>query len=734
TWIKAVADDGITQVADSFYYVVNPLVTIADLPAGALDGINYVNDSTVTLVLVAPNKSFVYAIGDFSNWQVTDNGYMNKTIDGSRWWITLSNLSPLKEYTYQFLVDGNIFIADPYADKILDPNNDSYISATTYPNLIGYPTGKANGIVSVFQTAQTAHTWQVDNFQKPSANNMVVYELLIRDFIATHNYQTLIDTINYIKSLGITAIELMPFNEFEGNESWGYNPDFYFAPDKYYGTKDALKDFIDVCHQNGIAVIQDMVLNHSFGQSPMCQLYWDGVTGGPSTDNPWFNSDCDASTPGYQGKHPYGVGYDFNHESDYTHKFVDDVLKYWVTEYKIDGFRFDLSKGFTQKYSGTDVGLWGAYDQSRINNLERMADAIWMIDSSSTLILEHFADNSEEKVLSAYGFYLWGNIAYGYKQSAMGYASGADVGWINYNSRGWAAPHVVGYMESHDEERIMYNILNYGGSNANYNVKPLDTALNRVKLSALFFIPVPGPKMIWQFGELGYDYSINYNGGNTANKPIKWDYFQVGPRKWLYNFYAALNELKRDNPLFTTTTFTLLGGSLKKNLRLNSATLNLDIVGNFDLVAGSQSPYFQHTGWWYEYFTGDSLYVSDVNVQLTLDPGEYRMYFDVKQQQPDLGNVGVDEIANANALKLFQNFPNPCNSVTTIDLYVASANRTLLQLFDLNGRLIETITDKNFKPGYYTVDFPVSQLTSGTYLLKLISNGKEQVVKMEVVK
>ena len=69
----------------------------------------------------------------------------------------------------------------------------------------------------------------------------MIYELLVRDFVAAHDWKTLQDTLSYLKRLGINAIEIMPFNEFEGNESWGYNPDFYFAPDKYYGTENALK-------------------------------------------------------------------------------------------------------------------------------------------------------------------------------------------------------------------------------------------------------------------------------------------------------------------------------------------------------------------------------------------------------------------------------------------------------------------------------------------------------------
>ena len=89
--------------------------------------------------------------------------------------------------------------------------------------------------------------------------------------------------------MGINAIEMMPVNEFEGNLSWGYNPDYYFAPDKYYGPANNMKQFVDNCHKKGIAVIMDIALNHSFGQAPMVQLYWDAVNSRPAANNPWFN-------------------------------------------------------------------------------------------------------------------------------------------------------------------------------------------------------------------------------------------------------------------------------------------------------------------------------------------------------------------------------------------------------------------------------------------------------------
>jgi 1,4-alpha-glucan branching enzyme len=90
---------------------------------------------------------------------------------------------------------------------------------------------------------------------KPAKENLVVYELLVRDFDANRSYQDLINKIDYFKNLKINAIELMPVMEFEGNESWGYP--FHMALDKFM-VLHKLKEFIDLCHQNGIAVILDV--------------------------------------------------------------------------------------------------------------------------------------------------------------------------------------------------------------------------------------------------------------------------------------------------------------------------------------------------------------------------------------------------------------------------------------------------------------------------------------------
>ena len=206
-------------------------------------------------------------VGDFTDWQPNDNFLMKKTPDGELHWLEVNNLIAQQEYVFQYWVEGEIKIGDPYADKVADPWNDQWIDAATYPNLPPYDKTEY-GIATVLQTGQTEYQWapSEDTWERPDIDHLVIYELLVRDFIETHSWEDLEDTLSYIKNLGVDAIELMPFNEFEGNESWGYNPSYYFAPDKYYGTKDELKHFIQTCHQHGLAVIQDMVLNHAFGQ------------------------------------------------------------------------------------------------------------------------------------------------------------------------------------------------------------------------------------------------------------------------------------------------------------------------------------------------------------------------------------------------------------------------------------------------------------------------------------
>ena len=550
--IILVADDGITILRDTVNYVVIPAQNLVDPPNGLVDGINYINDSTVTLKFYAPEKTTVNLIGDHNNWMVNSSSFMSLSTDSSYWWKTITGLNPGGKYTYQYLIDGVIKIADPLSPLILDPNNDANIGSFNYPNPIPYPSNYTNGFVTVMEPGKTAYNWTNNNFIPPDNKDLIIYELLVRDFVSTHSYQTLIDTLDYLAELGVNAIELMPPGEFENNESWGYNPSFHMALDKYYGNPEHFKAFIDSCHGRGIAVINDIVFNQAFGQSPMVNLYWDALNNRPAANNPWFNEVCPHP--------PYCWGYDFDHSSDATKNFMDRVNHYWLDEYHIDGFRFDFTKGFSNNSNN--------YDNDRINLLKRMADTIWSKHPDAYVILEHWADNNEEKILANYGMMLWGNVTHGYQESAMGYPANSNLSWGVYKYRLWNEPHLISYMESHDEERIMYKNITYGNTTGQQNAKNLLNGLKRTEGLAALMLTTPGPKMIWQFGELGYDISIDYIC-RTCNKPILWNYFTENSRKRLYDVYKASIELRKSHPVFTGDDFTYSLNGAVKSLKLN---------------------------------------------------------------------------------------------------------------------------------------------------------------------
>ncbi|MBU2492330.1 MAG: T9SS type A sorting domain-containing protein [Bacteroidetes bacterium] len=745
-WIKFTVYSQGQSASDSTHFYVRGPVKVESLPSGTSAGINYVDNSTVTLALFAPDKDFVYLIGDFNNWRFdpdinpdTDEEwlfdpvyYLNITPDSTTYWTTITGLTPKHEYRFQYLVDGTLRIADPYADKILEAE-DSLISETTYAGLIPYPINETNFSVSVFQTAQQPYIWQAEGYVKPEKTNLIIYELLIRDFVSTHDYKTLIDTLDYLENLGVNAIELMPVNEFEGNESWGYNTSFYFAPDKYYGSKNDLKKFIDECHKRGIAVIMDIVLNHMYGRSSFVRLYSSGDYGPPSSGNPWFNVTSPNQT--------FSFGYDLNHESQYTKELVDRVNRYWLEEYKFDGYRFDFTKGFTQR-----PGDGGSYDQSRIAILKRMADKIWEYDSTAYVILEHFAPDSEEKELTDYGMMTWGNNNHNYLEASMGYISNSNFSRISYKNHSFTKPNSVGYMESHDEERMMYKNLQFGNSSGNYSIKNLLNALQRVKLAGAFFFTVPGPKMIWQFGELGYDYSIDYNG-RVGNKPIRWDYYEHPARHKVYQVFSELIKLRKENEVFNTSDFVLsLAGSVKR-IELKHESMDLIVLGNFDVVNRTSSPSFTKKGMWYNYFSGDSINVTDTLMSVDLSPADFHIYTTKKLSVPAEDILtGVEEINSLpDIYELHQNYPNPFNPTTAISFTipnVADATHpggqdfasTTLKIYDILGREVTVLVNDNLHAGRYTINFNAAGLSSGIYFYKLTSGSFSVTRKMMLLK
>jgi 1,4-alpha-glucan branching enzyme len=691
---------------NEFVVTVKPTPITAALPTGVKDGINYISDTKVTLVLFAPKKDFIYVIGDFNNWQFNAQSLMKRTVDRNRYWIDIEGLTKGQEYAFQYLVNGTLPVGDPYCEKILDPNNDKGISSTTYPNLKTLP-DNIKSIASVFQTGQTPYPWKVTNFKRPSQDNLVVYEMLIRDFDKDGSYKNAIDRISYFKNLGVNCIELMPISEFSNNDSWGYNPTYYLAPDKAYGTKDDLKKFIDLCHENGIAVVLDVVYNQADYEFPYVKMYWDGAQ--PSMDSPFFNQ---------KAPHPYGVFSDFNHESQATKDYVNRANEFWLKEYKIDGYRFDLVKGFTQMQSTESSA--GNYDQSRIDICKIYYDKIRSYDKDAYVILELFAEDREEQVLTDMGMMVWANHHFDAVDAIKG--KSIDFTRFSYKARGFKTPAAVGYIESHDEERNAFDV--------SKNITSLPTVLERLKAAAATLFTMPGPKMIWQFGELGYDISIDQNG-RTGRKPVKWEYFQDAERLKLYKVYAELIKLKITQEIFKTTDFQAdLGGIVKKMVLKNTAN-QLISISNFALTERTVSDIFPTQGKWYDYFTGEELSVSELAKTYTLQAGEFHIYTTNQLPKPEANLVpwkalGKNVLAIENEAETgIKLYPNPSKDMIYIEIPEFGKGYINLKINDVMGKIL---LENELKAGQKNYSIDIKNLPEGTYFLNA-EQGEKRFVK-----
>ncbi|MCL7763558.1 alpha-amylase family glycosyl hydrolase [Polaribacter sp. Z014] len=723
TYILEATNNGETK-STTFQAIVKPTVSEAAVPAGMKDGINLnTSDNTkATLVFYAPNKEFVHIIGSFNNWQINNTYLLKKDSIKDRFWIELTGLTPQTDYMYQYIINADLRVADPYSTVILDESNDQYINATTYPNLPSYPTGKTNHAVTLLKTGDTPYAWQNTSFTKPAKTDLVIYELLIRDFDALHSYDAVKARLDYLEELGINAIEFLPVMEFDGNESWGYNPSFHMALDKYYGNTTAFKQFIDECHRRGIAVIIDVAFNHASGQNPYYRMYNTdngGYGGQASVDSPFFNQTA---------THSYSVFNDFNHAKQATKDYVKRVTQYWIDEYKIDGFRWDLTKGFTQNCSDSDQNCTNAYQQDRVDVLKEYADNQWEIDPSFYIIFEHLGTNAEEtewvnyKLDEGKGIMVWGNHNHQYNQATMGFGSDADFSWISYKNRGWSVPANVSYMESHDEERLMYKNLQYGNSSGSYNIKNLNTALEREELAGAFYFTIPGPKMIWQFGELGYDISIEQNG-RTGNKPILWNYLANENRRAVKETWSKLIKLKLQYNIFETSDFTLDVGNANglNTIHLTDAAAsdiqNIVIIGNFGVTTQSISPAFQQTGTWYNLLKNNAtISVTNTTSTISLAPGEFKVYAN-NPASLSTDDFTVDDISS---MKLY---PNPAKTH-----FVLSDKTNEVTIFDVTGKQVKSFSNEVIKTNY----FEISTLKKGIYFIK-IEDSKNQVLTKKLI-
>ena len=741
---------GATQ-SKFFNVMINPGTINQNLPIATLvDGINYNSDtSKATLVLDAPGKDFVFVAGSFNNYQPDASFAMKKDASTGKFWLELTGLTSGVNYNYQYWVadvtptvgsPSLVKTADPYSTLVLSPFDDSEIPASNYPNIPTYPSGQERE-VTVLKTGETAYDWQVTNFNKPKKEDLVVYEVLIRDFDATRSFQGLINRMDYFKNLKVNAIQLMPVMEFEGNESWGYNTSYHMALDKFYGTKEKMKEFVDLCHQNGIAVILDVALNHAFGRNAMNRMWMSDPDGDgwgePASDSPYFNMIA---------THSYSVGSDFNHQQTRTQNYVKRVVKQWIQEFKIDGFRWDLTKGFTQNATGSDA-MTNAYQQDRVDVLKNYADYTWSLDPTHYAIFEHLGADNEEKDWANYrlsetsskGIMMWSEMTYAYSQLAGGYSTGADISRIGSDAHaGFLGKRVIGYPESHDKERLLYTAMTAGnGAGSAPPFGNLNNALGRMSAIGAASLLIPGPKMIWHFAALGMQNSIyDCNNGtvNTESDPTLGDcklntkpqpqwtenWLGVSQRAKIYNDWAKMISLKINEPVFEGN-YTIIpdANNVKQRIYIYDNALpstqlkNVVVLCNFSVANLTMIPAFPYTGTWYNLMDNTSINVTDVNASIAINSGQFLIYGN------KLATLQISDVELTKEIKLV---PNPTTNYFTIDTPTSKVD-----VYSLTGQLV-----KSFKSNFSNdSQFEISDLNNGIYLVKVTdTNNRETTLKL----
>lgn len=468
------------------------------LPSDVRGGVHVdlVRPRTVTFVLRAPYKPFVSVIGDFNQWDT--RAHPMQTDGAGTWWVTLPHPGQTR-YGYYVVVDEDThaWVGDPYATQV-----DWTPKA---------PWG-------VLPARPSRFRWTDRAWQTPPLRELVIYEVCVRDAVGAWqgsrprlgNFQRMHDLIPHMARTGVNAVELMPICAFPGESSWGYNPVFYHAIANSYGTPDDLKSFVNACHAQGIAVILDVAFNHAWGEHPYYHMFPPlyGINGEQWADwNPYFHH-----TP--SSINMWG-GVDWDHFDPETTRYFQDVVRFWLKEYHVDGFRFDwvggvdydhrnpLDPGFNA-YHGISAICWAAKEAKPDciligefwtldgTNPEKTAQKLVHETAMDAVWNGYFHHNLEDVL----------NHRWQWEKTDIARTIGGfrDLGY-------GTATQVVNYSASHDEVRPEHEIKFYSAKHIErpdgMSVQNAALALARCGLVAV--LAAPGVPMIYAGQEYGED-------------------------------------------------------------------------------------------------------------------------------------------------------------------------------------------------------------------------------------
>jgi 1,4-alpha-glucan branching enzyme len=489
-------------------------------------------------------------------------------------------------HTYQFAVDvdgpaGEIIICDPYARALADD------SAFDPPR-------------AVVEVARPPYGWRHNTWARPAYRDLILYELHVGDFSPEGSFRGVIDRLDYLRELGINAIELMPIFEFKGDLGWGYNPAYFFTVEKSYGEPDDLRTLIDEAHARGIAVVLDLVLAHTAHRHPFNRLY-------PYDQSPWYGPGCGE---------PNQFGFpSLDYSKGPTQDFSRDVQTYWLREFHVDGFRYDYCNGI------------GNCDGMGVPHLVSTARAI----RPDVFLIGEFSPEKPDQV-SATGLDGAWHVSASYGLKALLCQDGCgDFHWDDFARcvavlQPWtagyqAAAECVNYLESHDEQRVVNDMRGCGASE--------EDARRRSTLGAVLLFTMPGEPMLYHGQEFGEGTPRTTNDRNR----LHWEEMVDAGGRGLHEQYRKLWWLRRDHPALRTETYSLDASYPEQKAlvyhRWNDEGDEVVVAANFSPAAQSLTIPFPHPGRWCDAMTGQTLEVTEGQVVIELPASSGAVYMNV---------------------------------------------------------------------------------------------------------
>ena len=583
-----------------------------------------------------------------------------------------------------------------------------------------------------------------------------VYFMFPKAFTAQGTIPAAATRLQYIKDMGFNVIWLMPVMKnaypIDQNYGPGYNiTDFYnVAPE--YGTNQDFKNFISQAHNLGIKVILDVTPNHTSRFHPQSQdahlfkqdsRYWnwyEHTTISHNTNGLGQSFDADGFNY-YSGFSDQLLNYNWADVDARTEMI--NVYKYWIKEFGLDGYRFDVYWGPHRRYGEQNMGIPLRAALKHIKpDIFLLAEDDGTGSGTETIYADYATGGGVD---AAYDFKSYFNQIRGFSFSTLA----VDNLHNELNNGGFfPGPNslYMRFMESQDEDRITYF---YSGSNS------LDatTTFIKSKPMASVIFSVPGFPMIWNGQEVGWGYGLSGAKEKRNRSTILWD-FQGA--LILRPHYQRLAWIRGAFPAFATQTFSRIGtndgavyGILRPYLNDNaitlaniaeqqrSVTLNLSISGTPNLLFSNPTD-------------GKTYYVNDVyndtTYQITFTGGLANFSMNIPPYgsavliiSDSVRKIIVPKITSVQQLaesmipenySLAQNYPNPFNPSTMINYQLPMNSLVTVKVFDVVGREVATLVNERQEAGTYQTSFNAQGLSSGLYFYQLRAGNYSEVKKM----